>query len=100
MTTQVTSGTLPPGLTINSRSGRISGVPTTAGLYTLALTTSNGISPAASHIYRISVTGFLAQTGSTSTWVVPWALAATLIGGVLAVGSRLRMRRPGSNSLR
>ncbi len=36
------SGPLPPGLSLNSASGVISGTPTTAGQYQVALTASNG----------------------------------------------------------
>lgn len=39
--TTVTSGELPAGLTL-SRSGTLSGTPTTAGTYTFTVTASNG----------------------------------------------------------
>jgi hypothetical protein len=37
----VATGTLPPGITLNSSSGLLSGTPTTAGLYTFAISASN-----------------------------------------------------------
>lgn len=48
----VTSGTLPPGLTISS-DGRISGSPTAAGVFTGTITASNGFAPDATQAFSI-----------------------------------------------
>ncbi|WP_170285579.1 NHL repeat-containing protein [Microbacterium rhizomatis] len=43
-TVSVTSGTLPPGLAL-SKSGVLSGIPTTTGTFTFTITATNGIDP-------------------------------------------------------
>src|SRR5690606_34012418 len=54
ITFAVTSGSLPPGLTLSS-AGVISGTPTTAGTYTGQVTASNGISPNATQSFSITI---------------------------------------------
>ncbi|WP_427130514.1 putative Ig domain-containing protein [Pseudarthrobacter sp. S9] len=44
-TFKVSSGTLPPGLSLNTTTGILSGTPTTAGTSTFAVTATNGVSP-------------------------------------------------------
>jgi outer membrane protein assembly factor BamB len=43
----VVSGSLPPGLTLNSATGALSGTPTTAGTYPFTVQAANGVVPAA-----------------------------------------------------
>ena len=47
MTYQVTSGALPPGLTLNGDSGLLEGTPTQSGVYTFTVQAANGVAPAA-----------------------------------------------------
>jgi streptogramin lyase len=54
-TTNVTSGSLPPGITLSS-SGSLSGTPTTAGTYTATVTASNGTLPNSTDSFTIVVT--------------------------------------------
>ena len=53
-TLSVTSGALPPGLTLSS-AGVVSGTPTNAGAYNGIVTASNGISPAATQNFSITI---------------------------------------------
>ncbi|MDQ0028517.1 fibronectin type III domain-containing protein [Arthrobacter bambusae] len=46
-TFSISSGTLPPGLGLNTTTGVLSGTPTTAGTATFAVTATNGVSPSA-----------------------------------------------------
>jgi hypothetical protein len=41
----VTSGSPPPGLTLNSTTGALTGTPTEAGTYTFQVTAANGVAP-------------------------------------------------------
>jgi hypothetical protein len=50
----VTSGALPNGLTLGA-AGTISGIPTTAGLFTGIITASNGTSPNATQSFSINI---------------------------------------------
>jgi hypothetical protein len=93
-TFSVVSGTVPPGLTLDSTTGVISGTPTSAGRFAFTVSASNGISPAATASYQLVVAALLAETGSTSAWVVPWALGAMLSGFLLLLGSRWRRGSP------
>ncbi|MBL8120976.1 MAG: putative Ig domain-containing protein, partial [Anaerolineae bacterium] len=55
ITYSVTSGSLPPGLTMNS-AGVISGTPTTDGGYNATVTASNGGTPNATRSFTIVIT--------------------------------------------
>ena len=52
---QVSSGTLPPGLTLNTATGAISGTPTTEGIYSGTFTASNGVFADATQSFTILV---------------------------------------------
>lgn len=90
---QITGGALPPGLSLDSATGLITGTPTRAGTFSVTVTADNGIGPAASASYQILVGALLAATGTTTTTVAPLALGAVLLGSVLAA-SRLRRGSP------
>jgi len=90
---QVTAGGLPPGLTLDTATGLISGTATQEGAFDVTVTADNGIGPAASAGYRMLVAAALAATGTTTTAVAPLALGAVLLGSVL-VASRLRRGSP------
>jgi hypothetical protein len=54
-TYSVTSGALPVGLTLDSVTGEISGIPTTPGSSTVTITASNGVAPNVSTVSTISI---------------------------------------------
>ncbi len=53
------TGSLPTGVTFNTSTGVLSGTPATgtAGLYPLTITASNGVNPAATQSFTLTVTG-------------------------------------------
>jgi hypothetical protein len=56
ITYQVTSGSLPPGLNLNSTTGQITGTATTAGAYNFTVTISNQYGCSTTQNYSITVT--------------------------------------------
>lgn len=89
----VTSGALPPGLTLDSTTGVISGTPTAPGSFTFVVTASNGTAPDASAQYTITIALLLADSGVDP---LPWtfaALGSLLVGALLLSGIGLRLRR-------
>lgn len=52
----VTSGSIPTGLTLNPETGRLSGVPTAAGVYTFVLRASDGAFPPSEGSAQYSIT--------------------------------------------
>jgi hypothetical protein len=84
---------LPPGLSLNSSTGAISGIPTTAGTYSVTATaTSSGTSGSATFTWTISPTGgggcgsaqLLGnpgfETGSASPWTATSGVVSTAQG--------------------
>ncbi|MCK5549403.1 MAG: putative Ig domain-containing protein, partial [Hyphomicrobiaceae bacterium] len=58
----VTSGALPPGLTLNPASGTVSGTPTGNGTFGFTITANDGASNTGSQAYTIMIgTGFIEQ---------------------------------------
>ncbi|MFX1412181.1 MAG: putative Ig domain-containing protein, partial [Promethearchaeota archaeon] len=51
----VTSGALPPGLTLDGITGALSGTPTSLGSYSFTITASNGVAPDATQVVTIAV---------------------------------------------
>lgn len=67
VTYSVTSGSLPPGLSLNSSTGVISGTPTTAGTYNFEITAYDAIGTAGTFQDDPSYTITINSAGSTST---------------------------------
>jgi hypothetical protein len=65
------TGTLPPGLTLSSSTGVISGVPTTAGTYTFTVTVSDSIGLVATTSYTIVVSTSAMQPAQVAFVVQP-----------------------------
>jgi len=64
-TFSITSGSLPPGLSLSS-TGTISGTPTRTGNYASVISANNGINPAASQNFNLTVMGTYSQ------WFAPY----------------------------
>ncbi len=73
ITWSFTTGSLPPGITLNSISGVLSGTPTTPGNYAFVVVAANGISPNA--IQTVSIAIAAAAVAPTITSAVPPASA-------------------------
>jgi hypothetical protein len=72
----VTTGALPTGLTLNGTTGAVSGTPSVAGVFSGAVTASNGVNPASTQNFTITITGSstvvdLNQHGLTGSWYKP-----------------------------
>ena len=92
----VTSGALPPGLTLDPATGAITGTPTTAGSFTFTVTAANtvsGIPSTATRTYTLVITAVLAKTGVDPSGGIGAAAALTLLGLGLLIGRRLARRR-------
>ncbi len=85
----VTAGSLPPGLTLDPDSGRITGTPTTPGTYTGTITASNGVFADATQNFSIRVVAAptIATTASPGITLGAGQLSdtATLSGRVTPV---------------
>jgi YVTN family beta-propeller protein len=66
----VSSGSLPAGLTLDSRTGKLSGTPTLSGTSTFSVTARNGITPdaAASALTITVVTASTVASTTTGAW--------------------------------
>ena len=54
-TYSVSSGSLPPGLSVNASSGQITGTPTQAGTFTFAISASNWVSTALTSNFQVTI---------------------------------------------
>ncbi|MEO8263110.1 MAG: ice-binding family protein [Pseudolysinimonas sp.] len=88
----VTSGALPPGLTM-ATSGAITGTPTTAGTFNFDVTVSNGVSPAVVTAQQIVVRAGLAVSGSDPGPVLALGMGAFALGAVLLFSRHGVVRR-------
>ena len=61
------SGTLPPGITLNTSSGLLSGTPTTAGVYSPAFQVTNGAGTSSAVTIPITITQLIAYDGFNYT---------------------------------
>lgn len=100
----VVSGALPPGLTIDSSTGVISGRPTTAGTYPITIRAGNGALPDADVAYVITIAAAavtppvgtgdeLAESGMASGPAPLLAVLALIAGGVVLVRMRRQLYR-------
>ncbi len=89
----LSSGSLPPGLSLNNATGQISGTPTQAGSYSFDFQTTSGGNPQ-SVIGRIDVADVVIAAGSDGDVPIPaWALL--LLGaGLFGLGQRKRGALP------
>jgi hypothetical protein len=69
-TFSVTGGTLPPGLSL-SLAGVLSGTPTTAGIFMVTISASNGVGSDASQSFTITIT----SPDTDTPTLPPWGLA-------------------------
>ena len=79
----ITAGALPPGLTLNTVTGVISGTPTTAGAYAFTATVTDSTGATASAALTITVTTVPGQLVIT-TFVLPFASAGVAYSATLA----------------
>ena len=76
-------GTLPPGLSIDSSTGKITGTPTTAGSYPVTITASDGAGYSGSTNFTWTVTNTVSVTGPgdqsdvSGTAITPLSVTAT-----------------------
>ncbi|HZU79251.1 MAG TPA: putative Ig domain-containing protein, partial [Acidimicrobiales bacterium] len=84
-TWSVSSGSLPPGLTLTASNGTISGTPTTAGTYSATFTVTDGESPAQSASRSLSIT-VNQGLGITTTSLPGAAVGQSYTAGLAAAG--------------
>lgn len=99
----VTTGSLPPGLTLDAVTGVIAGQPTTAGEYPITVTAANGTGPDDTATYAITIapavggpaTGAASPGGEVALADSGVDVAPALLVGlaVIAVGGILRWSR-------
>lgn len=73
----ITSGALPPGLALNSTTGAITGVPTTAGSYSFTITATDANGCPANQAYTIVVAVAVCPAISLSPPVLPGMVVGT-----------------------
>jgi hypothetical protein len=83
----VGTGSLPPGSTLNGLTGVISGTPLVAGSFTGSLTATNGVAPAATQGFAITIaplgqTISFAPLGDLALGTMPFVLSATASSGL------------------
>ncbi|MCA2998606.1 MAG: choice-of-anchor D domain-containing protein [Rhodocyclaceae bacterium] len=66
------SGSVPPGLSVDGITGVISGTPTTSGSFTFTVSADNGVSPIATQTYTINIAAAMSA---------PWQADRRLGGG-------------------
>lgn len=81
----VISGSLPPGLTLSSVTGLLSGTPTTPGSYTFTITATDATSCASSRNYAVSVNPGTAPIPTLSQWGLIVLTAVLALVGVLTL---------------
>jgi hypothetical protein len=69
--TFTSTGTLPPGLTLSSTTGVVSGIPTTAGTYTFTVMVSDSLGIFATQTYTILISSSVTQAAQVAFVVQP-----------------------------
>jgi hypothetical protein len=92
ITFNVTSGALPPGLTLSS-SGAISGTPTLAGTFTGTVTASNGTLPNATQNFSILIAPVAGPVSTAPIPALGIPLLAALVGLLGLMGVTALRRR-------
>jgi hypothetical protein len=79
----VATGTLPPGLTLNTATGAITGTPTAAGSFTIKVTDANGVVGTGTCPFTITPGNLLltCNTTNTGTVGVPFNSPALMVTG-------------------
>ncbi|WP_341953318.1 ice-binding family protein [Salinibacterium sp. TMP30] len=92
----LTTGSLPPGLVLDTASGVISGTPTTIGSFAFSVTAGNGTTPDVTATYTLAVAAVsaagadtLPATGSDVVGSLLVALILALAGGIAVIGTRI-----------
>jgi hypothetical protein len=86
-TSNVTAGSVPPGMTYDEFSGVLSGTPTTAGAYAFTIAASDGSPANVEHSYTLTVvSGAVGGTYNITTASSPAAGGTTTGGGAFNAG--------------
>lgn len=82
-TFSVATGTLPPGLTLNTSTGAITGTPTAPGSFTIQVTDANGVVGSGTCPFIITAQAILLTCSTTSTGMVgvPFDSPALMVTG-------------------
>lgn len=80
----VVDGTLPAGLTLDSPTGVISGIPTTAGTATVTVKVTDSTGASATKAFTIPITGPIPSPLSITTTVLPTGIVGTTYNAQLA----------------
>lgn len=81
------TGTLPPGLTLNSSTGKISGVPTTSGAYPITVTATDSEKPPVMGSASLSITVVPTPPLQVTTTSLPGGTqGSTYIANLMATG--------------
>jgi PKD repeat protein len=96
-TYSVTSGTLPPGLTLDTETGIISGIPTTEGIYSFTISVDDSNGRTGSQRYTITVKASSSSSGTTDSNM--GGFDTGLIEGITGTGKELELNAPPEESV-
>jgi hypothetical protein len=87
----VSAGALPPGLSLDTVTGLITGTPTVSGVFSFSITASNGLGANAVRAFTITAGPALADTGIDPTPGLFTGFGLALLGALLLIS---RLRKP------